>query len=329
MLKIFLFCLCGIFIPKLCAQVPQTPYRLQKPTGPQVDSILASVNSKPISLLDVIYESSYSEARLYAVYSSKDIFRQIEKLRKRILDEIIDRKLIMLDYTSRKPFKIPRQYVENLIDELAMNFGCTDRSELREKAKAAGTSLEELRKKAKLKIITQIMISNYIYTAVNLTPREIYDYYQKHVKDFSTAPQVRLQLLLLPTGRKDLKRIKQELQEAFKKTDKKIFAGMVRLYSSGPGALRGGDLGWIECPELRPEFAKEIKNKKAGTIIGPVETDEGTYFIRIDDRKKATKAAFSKMLPQIKDQMEAKRRKAAYDKYLAKLRKKSVIRYFF
>ena len=329
MFKILLCYLCCIFIcAKMYAQDPPA-YKLQKPKGPQVDSILASVNGEPISLLDVIYESSYSEARLYAIYSSKEIFHQIQKLRKQILDKIIDRKLILLEYKAKKPFNVPRQYVENLIDELAMNFGCSDRSELREKAQEAGTSIEELREKARINVITQIMISNYIYTVVNLTPREVHDYYQKHIKKFSTAPQVRLQLLLIGQKHKDYKRIKEELQEAFKKADKKIFTGMVRLYSSGPGALRGGDLGWIESSELRPEFAKETKGKKIATIIGPIETDEGTYFIRINDRKKATKAEFIKMLPQIKEKIEGERRKKAYDAYIAILRKKSIIRYFF
>ncbi len=330
MSKRFFFCLSLIIVCiNLQAQMQKPVYTLQTPAGPQVDSVLASVNGEPISLLDVIYESSYSEARLYAVYSSNDIFQEIHKLRKRILDEIIDRKLIMLEYNAQKPFKVPRQYVENLIDELAMNFGCTNRSELIIKAKEAGTSLPELREKARIQIITQIMISNYIYTVVNITPREIYEYYKKHIKDFSATPQVRLQLLLIGQSHKDYKRIKEELKVAFKKADKKIFTGMVRLYSGSPGASRDGDLGWIECSELRPEFAKEIKGKKVGTIVGPIETDEGTYFIRVNERKKAIEAKFTEMLPRIQEKMEAERRKKAYDTYMAKLRKKSVIRYYF
>ena len=329
MFKSLLCYLCCMFICATIYAKDSPAYKLQKPTGPQVDSILASVNGEPISLLDVIYESSYSESRLYAIYSSKEIFHQIQKLRKKILDKIIDRKLILLEYKAKKPFAVPRQYVENLIDELAMNFGCTDRSELREKAQEAGTSIEELRKKARINVISQIMISNYIFTVVNLTPREIYDYYQKNIKKFSAEPQIRLQLLLIGQKHKDYKRIKEELQEAFKKADKKIFTGMVRLYSSGPGALRGGDLGWIESSELRPEFAKATKGKKVGSIIGPIETDEGSYFIRINDRKKATKTEFTKMIPQIKEKIESEHRKKAYDAYMAILRKKSIIRYFF
>jgi parvulin-like peptidyl-prolyl isomerase len=164
---------------------------------------------------------------------------------------------------------------------------------------------------------------------VNLTPREIYEYYKKHSKEFSSPAQVRLQLLLLNKDHKDFERIMKELSEAFKTADKKIFTGMVRLYSCGPGAMRGGDLGWIEVPELRPEFAKVIKGVKTGAIVGPVETAEGTYFIRINDRKKAQESKFAAMLPQIKEKMESERHKKAYDAYIAKLRRKSVIRYFF
>jgi peptidyl-prolyl cis-trans isomerase SurA len=326
MLRIFI--ICTFLSINIYAQEPPS-YKLKTPEGPQVNSILASVNGEPISLLDVIYESSFSESRAYAIYSSKEIFSEIQKLRKKILDDIIDRKLILLEYNTTKPFTVPRQYVENLIDELAMNFGCNNRAELIEKAKEAGTSIEELRKKARTRVITQIMVQQYIYTVVNLTPREIYEYYQKNKKEFSTDPQVRLQLLLIGKEHKDQKRIKQELTEAFKKADKKIFTGMVRLYSSGPGAMRGGDLGWIECSELRPEFSKVTKGKKVGTIVGPIETDEGIYFLRINDRKKAVKAEFSKMIPDIKAKIEAERKEKAYKAYIAKLRKKSIITYFF
>ena len=114
MLKIFILYISIIFISY--AQAPPA-YKLKKPEGPQVDSILASVNGEPISLLDVIYESTQDEARLYALYSSKEIFHEMQKLRKRFLDKIIDRKLILLEYKAKTPFKVPRQYVENLIDD--------------------------------------------------------------------------------------------------------------------------------------------------------------------------------------------------------------------
>ena len=58
MFRIFIFCL--FISANIYAQAPPA-YKLKKPEGPQVDSILASVNGEPISLLDVIYESSFSE----------------------------------------------------------------------------------------------------------------------------------------------------------------------------------------------------------------------------------------------------------------------------
>ncbi|MCP3965642.1 MAG: hypothetical protein GY750_14785 [Lentisphaerae bacterium] len=303
-------------------------FTLAEPKGAKVDSILASVNGTPISLTDVLYESGRDEARLYAVYSGKNIYKKVEAMRKKFLEQIIARKLILFEYNDKKPFEVPRQYVETLLDDLAVSFGCTNREELSEKAKASGTSLADLKKKAKEKVTLQLMISSYIYSHVNLTPREIYEYYEKNKKEFSTPAAIRLQLMLLPKKRKKLKKLTTALKSELKSGSKKIFSSMTRLYSSGPNAIEGGDLGWIELEQLRPEFSKAVKGVQCGKVAGPITTDEGVYFLRIESRREAETTSFNKLVPVIKKRIEDKRRKAAYDKYIKDLRKYAIIRYY-
>ncbi|QSH42225.1 peptidyl-prolyl cis-trans isomerase [Lentisphaerota bacterium ZTH] len=303
-------------------------FTLEEPKGAKVDSILASVNGTPISLTDVLYESGRDEARQYAVYSGKDIYKKIKAIRKKFLDKIIARKLIIAEYNEKKPFEIPRQYVETLLDELTINFGCSNREELAEKAKKSGTSMADLTKKAKEKIILSIMVNSYIFSHVNLTPREIYEYYEKHKKEFSTQAAIRLQLMLLPAKRKNLKKITELLQKELKSGSKKVFSSMTRLYSSGPNAIEGGDLGWIEFDQLRTEFFKAVKGVPCGKVAGPVKTDEGVYFLRVESRREAETTSFNKLVPVIKKRIEGKRKKAAYDDYINELRKKAIIRYY-
>lgn len=293
-----------------------------------VDSILASVNGEPISLTDVLYESRQEEARMYLAYSGKEIYQAIKDFRKKILEDIINRKLIIADY-KLKPFTIPPQYTESMLDELAINFGCSSRNELELKAKQSGTNLAELRQKAEDKIILQVMVNNYFYTHVNLTPKDIYDYYEKHKTDFSTPEKIKLQLLMLRKDKKDFAKISREVVNELKSHSKKAFMAMVKLYSDGPAAQNGGDLGWIESTRVRPEFAAALKTIKVGNIYGPIPAEEGVYFLRVDGITPATISAFETISPELKADIENKMKAVALKEYLKQLHEKAIIRYYF
>ena len=138
-----------------------------------IDSILASVNGIPISLSDVLYESRRTEARLGMVYSGKQLYDEVLKLRRQILDDIIVRKLVLSEY-KKKQFDIPQQYTETLLDEIMESYGCENREELAERARKSGTSLAELTKKTTEKVIIQVMVNSFYFNYVNVTPRELF-----------------------------------------------------------------------------------------------------------------------------------------------------------
>ena len=62
----------------------------------KVDSILASVNGIPVSLMDIIYESRREESKLCLVYNGNDLYQEVHKMRKKVLSEIINRHLVLL-----------------------------------------------------------------------------------------------------------------------------------------------------------------------------------------------------------------------------------------
>jgi len=293
-----------------------------------VDSILASVNGTPISLSDVLYESRRTEARLGMVYSGQQQYDEVIKLRKQILEDIVVRKLVLAEYNKR-PFEIPKQYTETLLDELMESYGCGSREELAERAVKTGTSLAELTRKASEKIIIQVMINSFYFNHVNVTPRELFEYYQKNLPDFSSPAQFRLQLFFLRKDKKDLQNLLKSISSDLKSNNHKIFTSLVVLHSDGPNATQGGDVGWIEQKRLRPEFSAALKGKKAGAIVGPVATDEGIYFLALPELKPGKTSTFRQVLPQLREKIMAKRRRLAFDKYTAELKKNSVIRYYY
>ena len=64
----------------------------------QRDSILASVNGESITLQDVMLETNADEAKLASLYNGEDLVRKIEEIRRKVLENLINRKLIYATY---------------------------------------------------------------------------------------------------------------------------------------------------------------------------------------------------------------------------------------
>ncbi len=300
-----------------CAQ-EETPQK-------RVDSILASVNGKPICLMDVVNETRQEETRLSYLHKGDQLYQSVRSLRLKVLNEIIKRYLILDDY-KKKPYDIPVQLIESMLDDLAVSFGCNSRSELAVKARESGTSVEELKEKVRERLIIQSMIGSYCYRNVNLTPRDVYEYYNKNKDKFTQPAKVRIAVIYLKKDRPDLERCRRDVEEKLKESPNN-FAAMARLYTDGPGSDKGGDLGWVEDKGLRSEFREALKTVKLGGVSGAVITDEGCYFLQLTGKQEETVLDFKIAGPGLYKEIEGKMREEAVARYVESLKKNAVIRY--
>ncbi len=63
-----------------------------------------------------------------------------------------------------------------------------------------------------------------------------------------------------------LKNIKLRYSEGEK------FKDLARIFSQGPSAKQGGDLGYIESGQMVPNFERAAFNAPLNKIVGPVKT---------------------------------------------------------
>eukprot|EP00831_Metopus_contortus_P006131 TRINITY_DN12311_c0_g2_i1.p3 TRINITY_DN12311_c0_g2~~TRINITY_DN12311_c0_g2_i1.p3 ORF type:complete len:412 (-),score=97.59 TRINITY_DN12311_c0_g2_i1:832-2067(-) len=303
------------------------PARGVDPSQIRVDSVLASVNGSPISLLDVVDDCAGEEARLRMMFSGDELKARVKALRRKVLDDAIDRKLIVDDY-SNDPFDIPRQHIEDMIDKMSWSLSDGTRKSLKKKIEESGITLEDFEGKAKDRIIIDYTLGTLFYKVQSVTPREIYEFYEQNKDKFSAPATIRLQVLFLQGTRETNRELLKEIAEDVKSGNEKIFTSLVILHSAAPNAKNGGDLGWIETGKLRPEFAAAIKDNAPGFISEPVVTPEGIYFLRIAGLVPGGAKPFEKVNTQISDELNRRMREQTYNNYIKKLRSEAIIRYF-
>ena len=324
MMKI-LFVVCSFFV---CLVLFAQQGRTDLGKESKVDSVIATVNGEPITLLDVILESGQDEARLAAMFTGERLYAETAKVRKAIVDDLVIRKLIYEKYKA-KPFEIQKQHIEDMVDSLALSMGDGTRESLERKAKSYGSNMDEIRQKARERIAVDVLLMQNCDRRVFITPREVYEAYQKHPEKWTRPPTVDLQLILIRRGTENPKETAANIASMLQNADERIFSRIAVENSEGPNAAKGGHVGKIEMNKLRPEFLAVLKNAEKNEIKGPVETPEGFYFIRVNGISKEQKLPFDKVSKEIHNSL----RRAALEKnrneYKAQLLSEAVVRYFF
>lgn len=296
-----------------------------KPESPatEMNSILASVNGEAISLQDVLLLSRNQEFQAYAAFEGKRLEEEIRSIRKKTVDEIIDRKLIIADY-YKQPHRIQNSFIEQELDQSAFRMGCRSRSEMYRKLTATGIDFNKFRKDLEERMIYFYMLQRQGGIAGEATPQEIYEYFESHRKELSGVETYELAMLKIENSRKDFKVAVAEA--AILATQPQRFNELVQRYTKDS---RDGRIGAIEPGKLRIEFASALKVPVPGKVYGPIELDDGVAWLKLLKHNKAVNASFAKVQKQIKQTIENDRRKKAIDIYTKTLRRDAILEYFF
>ena len=138
-------------------------------------------------------------------------------------------------------------------------------------------------------LMTQQMHSK-ITENVSVTPSEVRRFYKNMNPD--EIPMVKEQIeyaeitVLPKISEKEDLRVKAELRDLKKRVENgENFATLAVLYSEGPSARNGGELGYLGRGQLDPAFAAVAFNLKPGKVSKVVKSEMGYHIIQLIDRK--------------------------------------------
>ena len=299
------------------------------PNEADKDIIIATVNGEPVTLFDVKAETEKDEEYLRNNYKGEELQKKIAFVRRKATDDIILRILISKKFDD-SGYTVPAQLIEKMMDRIAADLAGGDRKLLETKARKAGVTIRELKEQARKRAATMMLINARCYQFVYATPKEVYEYYQNHKDKFSDPRRINIQALYLKSIGDDDDNIIQfaiKLKGIIQNADEKKFKEFVEKYSMGPNKDKGGELGWINITELRPEFFNAVKDLKEGEIAGPVKTPEGYYFLRVKEISHPKEKAFEEVKQKIKEELENAQKQKNYLEYTKKIRKNAIIKY--
>lgn len=299
------------------------------------NGVAALVQGKPITKSEVRDTVKAQEQILMAMYGGTDperMQREIAETRANALDALIDRELILIEFTKIGGVIKP-QYVDDQINNIVREAFKGDRDALVAELAKAGMSIKKFRDMQEKNIIASVMRAKKTSTMAPATPKEVEEYYNKNVDKWRVGDQVKISTISIPkfsgeTGASPeaQKKLAQEIRSKLLKGGD--FATLARSYSQDSRAEFGGAWEWMPRTELDPMIANTAMSLKTGGVSEVLDKETSYIIVSCDAKKLGEAPGIEKVRGDIQKMIQQEKSKQAIDEWMAQLRKKAVIRKF-
>ena len=180
------------------------------------------------------------------------------------------------------------------------------------------TDLKEMLKRYKDQLLKSAFINRVIMTKIDLSEKDIEDYYLKHQKDYIAPVSYKIQQITLKT--------REEAEDTLKSLHNGAnFTWLAKNRSADPYASDGGNAGWLETGQL-PDNARDIVSSlEPGGISPVIEVDSLYRIIRLQERSGGEFKKLENVKPLVQRGVFGEKYAEIYSKYIDELKRNAKI----
>ena len=292
------------------------------------DRIVAVVNDEAITLSE--WDSAFIpyQERIEAAYQGPNREKAIADNRLILLNRMVDN-LLMEQEARKTKITVSKEEVTEAIGDIRKQRKVSE-EEFIKALEQDGLSMEAYRKSIRDQLMRIKLIRRDIKSRVAVTDEEIGEYYRKHREEYEGKETVRIKqiLFILPNDADAAAKEKLRMDaEAIHKrlTDGESFNQLSAMYSQGPEAAGGGDIGYIEKGVVLQEVDEAAFSLPLNQISGVIESSVGFHIIQVIDRRGGGVKSIESVREEIREKIDREKMEKKFDEWLAELRKKSHI----
>ncbi len=295
-----------------------------------VNGIAAVVNNDVITYSEVRQVVEPRERLLRSQYSGEELNKKIIELRKSALQDLIDRQLIIQQFSKDK-LEIPGFFVDERVKDVIRDSFGGDRNAFIKTMEAQNYSMSKFKSIEREKIIVQAMRSKNVKSNLMVPPGKVEEYYKQHRELFSSKAQVKLRMIMIP-GKADAGAEDPQKAMAEEIRGKLItgadFDKMAQMYSEDSTRDLGGDWGWIDDKTLSPQLSEVAFKMKPGEISKVVSLGTNYYLLKVEARQGGDLKPLKDVRADIESRMHQEQAQQLQEHWIASLRSKAYIKTF-
>lgn len=201
--------------------------------------------------------------------------------------------------------------------------------------KQENMTMDDLRRQLERSMIIQRVQQNEVFGKIAVSDDEGRKYYEEHTSEFTTPASVTLReiLVAVPT---DAKGLNVAQDDAAKERAEQIraraaggesFEKLASEVSDAPSKTNAGLIGPISLADISPELRSVIQAMKPGDITPVVRGSRGYQILKLETMTASKTLPFDEAREQISERVFTSKRRAEWEKYLAKLRSEAIIQW--
>jgi peptidyl-prolyl cis-trans isomerase C len=273
-----------------------------------VQRSVAVVNGEPISTAMVARELRQTRAGAESE-GPGDVLRQ------RVLDDLVDRALLLQQARSRSVV-VGQDQVERAFLRIRSEYPGTHFDDLLAQERL---SQGELKARLRDQLTMERLFHEEVFPRVQVADAEVERWYADHAAEFQEPEKVHV-LQVVVGSRDEAAQVREKLRR-----DPAGFAEVARRSSVAPEGKNGGDLGWIGRGAGFPEVFDACFAMPLNVVSEVTPSPYGFHLFKVVERKPASRRTLDQARAEITERLRRDKRARAQEEYLATLRSRATI----
>jgi peptidyl-prolyl cis-trans isomerase SurA len=263
-------------------------------------------------------------------HSEQEFNEKVEALQEDVIQNLIDRVLIVKDFYKDEKRKVPASYIDNQLAETIITQFDGDRSKFLAYLRSRGISQKDYRKELEEDMIYGYMRQQQSKSASTVSPVKIETFYKENKERFYQEDSVHLRLIQITRTADDTDdTLRTRAGEVITQLNTGAdFGNLARQYSQDSRKGKGGDWGWQRRSDLRKEFSDVIFALDKGKHSDPILMPEGAFILFVEERKFAGLQPLDEVRPEIERVLVQQGSRQATERWLEKLRRNAYVKHF-
>lgn len=206
------------------------------------------------------------------------------QLHTQILNQMIDQKLV-LQMAAKEKITVSDGQLDAAIEKVAGENHLTI-AQMQQQIEKQGMNYQVYKQQVRQQLLMNAVEQQALGNTIQISDAEVKAAMNKAVAQAQNIPEYHLQAVLVPvpttpttaqvqTAQSEAASLIQQLQKGAD------FSTLAVSQSSGVEALQGGDMGWRQLTELPPTIAAQLASAVSGSVVGPIQTPNGFYIIKV------------------------------------------------
>ena len=248
-----------------------------------------------------LIDKYYTEAKVNKIPAEKDVLFKIgdEAFKEELIESVLAKA------SDKEKEKVKQQWVNYLIETTVFS------QEARKVGLEKDAEVANEIKRRTDEILANAFRIKFIGEKIQVSDKEIADYYQSHPEEFKTPLGVKIKTILVKT-KEEAENILKELKEGAS------FDTLAKEKSIHPSASKAGDIGWFGKGQQDPELEKAAFSLEKDKVSDVIKTADGYQIIKVIDKKGGNIRTLPEVEKKIKMKLQAQKMQDEKQRYYEK-----------